>query len=352
MVGVVSTSAMELGIDIGEIDIVVLLGVPPSAKAFWQRLGRAGQRNPGACLMIDDRGALGNSAAALEDYLHRALEPSWLYLENRYIQYAQALCAATEIAASPNAMDAFKSLPASFRAMLENEIHPTEIVPPDLYPLKQKAQGGPQLEFPIRTAVEQNFQVRTAQSTPLGTLTFSQALREAYPGGIYHYMAHPYRVFRFDYKSGEILARRERHWTTRPISQTMVFPRFQGGAYLLLRSPRGFLAEVEMQVSERIIGFTEQRGPNKKDHKCGPGSPYFQREITRFFATTGVCWYFGDKNIESEQVAGKLLEAFCAKFGVQERDLALVCSLQNKHRRFQALVMERVFLMRQMEASG
>ena len=134
-------------------------------------------------------------------------------------------------------------------------------------------------------------------------------------------MARPYRIFRFDYKSCEISARRERHWTTRPISQTMVFPRFQGGSYLLLKSPRGFLAEAEMQVSERVVGFTEQRGPNKEEHKYGPGSPYFQRDITRFFATTGVCWYFGDKGVESDAVAGKILEAFCVKFGVQERDL-------------------------------
>ena len=82
---------MELGIDIGEIDIVVLLGLPPSAKALWQRLGRAGRKNAGACLMIDDRGTLGDSINALESFLNRPLEPSWLYLENRYIQYAQAL---------------------------------------------------------------------------------------------------------------------------------------------------------------------------------------------------------------------------------------------------------------------
>lgn len=322
MVGVVSTSAMELGIDIGEIDIVVMLGLPSSTKAFWQRLGRAGRKNPGACLTIDDRGTLGDGAGALDDFLGRPLEPSWLYLENRYIQYAHVLCAATEMHSYLNAADAFQSLPPSFRAMLENEINPTEIVPADLYPLKQKAQGGPQHEFPIRTGIEQNFQVRTAQSIPLGTVTFSQALREAYPGGIYHYMARPYRVFSFNYKSGEILARHERHWTTRPISQTMVFPRFPG-AYLLLKSQRGFLAEVEMQVSERVIGFIEQRGPNKQEHKYGPGSPYFQREITRFFATTGVCWYFAEKAIESEAVASRILEAFCAKFGVQERDLGV-----------------------------
>jgi len=321
MVGVVSTSAMELGIDIGDIDVVVLLGLPPTAKSFWQRCGRAGRRRPGTCLLIDDRGTLA-AEGALRAYLNRPLEPSWLYLENRYIQYAHALCGAAEIGSGAQSNPtAFKSLPASFRSFLENELHPTEIVPADLYPLKQKAQSGPHLEFPIRSGIEQNFQLRTPQGIGLGNLTFSQALREAYPGAIHLYIAKAYRVYRFDYKNGEISARREKRGTTRPISQTMVFPRFQGGSFALLKSDQGFLAETELQVSERVTGFIEQRGQQKEEHKYGPGSPYYQRDITRFFATTGVCWYFLDKSVCSESIASRLLEAFSAKFGVQERDL-------------------------------
>lgn len=50
LAGVVTTSALELGLDIGEIDVVVLLGTPPSVKAFWQRFGRAGRVRPAVCL--------------------------------------------------------------------------------------------------------------------------------------------------------------------------------------------------------------------------------------------------------------------------------------------------------------
>jgi DEAD/DEAH box helicase domain-containing protein len=324
LAGVVSTSAMELGIDIGEIDLVVMLNLPPSVKAFWQRFGRGGRKNPGVCLLIDNRGTVTDAKRGLEWYLKRPLEASWLYLENRYIQYSNALCAATELGGvgkEPGA--AFASLPPSFQQMLENELNPTEIVASDLYPLKQRAQGGPHREFPIRSGIEQDFRVQTTMGLRLGNLMMSQVLREAYPGAVYYYMARPYRIYRFRYRDGEIGAKPEKRWSTRPIAQTMVFPRFQGGTKNLYRSDRGFIAESELQVSERVLGFTEQRGSLKMDHRYGPESPYYQREITRFFETTGVCWYFPEKQATAEAVALLVRDAFCLDFGIQERDLGV-----------------------------
>lgn len=148
LAGVVSTSALELGIDIGDINLVVLLNTPPSVKAFHQRIGRGGRRRPGACLILDTTYTL--SLQGLRSYLGRAIEPNRLYLDNRYIQYANALCAAHELhetGCQSTDKSAFTTLPQTFQAFLENEIRPTQPVPEDLFRLKQQAEAGAHFEF-------------------------------------------------------------------------------------------------------------------------------------------------------------------------------------------------------------
>jgi DEAD/DEAH box helicase domain-containing protein len=62
---VVATSALELGIDIGELQAVVCAGYPGSVAALWQRFGRAGRRSQEAlCVLV-------SSSAPLDQYLCR-----------------------------------------------------------------------------------------------------------------------------------------------------------------------------------------------------------------------------------------------------------------------------------------
>lgn len=326
LAGVVATSALELGLDIGEIDLVLLLSTPPSVKAFWQRFGRAGRVRPAVCLLLDDRGAITSDSAGLTGYLQRAPEPSWLYLDNRYLQYANALCAAAEAAAASHVDEtSFQTLPAGFLAGLRNELNPTMAVPADLYPLKQRAQNGPHYEFPLRAGIEKSFEVRRRGPVErgLGTLSYPQLLREAYPGAIYYYLAQPYRVGGLHYASGRLWVSPTRHYTTQPRWRSRVFPKFAGGTLHARRAPGGFLAEAELQVSERVTGFVERRGRNQIEHLYAPGSCYAQRPIQRFFETTGVCWSAPEPAAASEALAQAVLDAFSLRFGVHHRDLGV-----------------------------
>ena len=70
ILAVVATNALELGIDIGELDAVVCAGYPGSVAALWQRFGRAGRRgDQSLCVLV-------TNSAPLDQYLAR--EPGFL----------------------------------------------------------------------------------------------------------------------------------------------------------------------------------------------------------------------------------------------------------------------------------
>ncbi len=96
--GVVSTNALELGIDIGQLDIIIISGYPGSITSFWQQAGRSGRKMHESgifFLPFED---------ALEKYLLRHseillnmhFENAIISLENPNILIGHILCALTE----------------------------------------------------------------------------------------------------------------------------------------------------------------------------------------------------------------------------------------------------------------
>ena len=92
---VVSTSALELGIDIGRLDAAVLVGYPGTITSTWQRLGRAGRRNdPALQMLITGGGPLDQYLAKHPDYLidrspeHAFIDPDNLLILAGHLQAA------------------------------------------------------------------------------------------------------------------------------------------------------------------------------------------------------------------------------------------------------------------------
>jgi len=351
--GVVSTSALELGIDIPNLDICVLIGVPGSATSLQQRIGRIGRHGPGVVLVVNG-GDVHDQAvfAHPQSFFQRPLAESTLYLENEHLQYIHVLCLSRqggehdqvlEVAAKTNAKAAvafarrssmlFSSpvqWPENFIKMCQKER--AGETPRSLASLKMEAHDRPNYTFPLRD-VESQFKVERRDGpnvSAMGSLSFAQLMREAYPGAIYYYATIPYRVTRVNVKAKVVTVRREKRYTTQP-QKTLpaVFPRLTPGGIFATASQNGLSClETSLLVRESIRGVVEQRGrtesiypyPLSREMGFFQEQPYFSRN----YFTTGVLMAhpaLAAEGVNLEAVAGIVYEAFMLAIPFERQDI-------------------------------
>ena len=119
--GVVSTNALELGIDIGGLDASIMAGFPGSISSSWQQAGRAGRRN--SCSVS----VLIASASPIDQYVienpgyffERNPESAWIDPDNIYIQLDHLKCAVFELPFETD--EDFGSRTSDLLAYLEEE---------------------------------------------------------------------------------------------------------------------------------------------------------------------------------------------------------------------------------------
>ena len=99
VLGVVSTNALELGIDIGSLDAAVLLGYPGSVASAWQQAGRAGRRQGSSvAVLVANSTPLNQFIAKHPDYFFDApVEQARINAENLHILVSHIKCAAFEL---------------------------------------------------------------------------------------------------------------------------------------------------------------------------------------------------------------------------------------------------------------
>ncbi len=97
--GVVSTNALELGIDIGGLDASVMAGYPGSTASFWQQAGRAGRRGGSSLAVFVASAAPLDQYFALhpEYFLAQSPEQARVDLDNPFIFIDHVKCAAFEL---------------------------------------------------------------------------------------------------------------------------------------------------------------------------------------------------------------------------------------------------------------
>lgn len=99
VLGVVATSALELGVDVGGLDAVVLDGFPGTISSFWQQVGRAGRsRSASAAVLVAGDDQLDQWFLAHPDeLLARPPEPVVVNPDNPYVVDPHLRCAAHEL---------------------------------------------------------------------------------------------------------------------------------------------------------------------------------------------------------------------------------------------------------------
>ncbi len=96
---VVSTNALELGIDIGALDVCVMAGYPGTIAATWQRAGRAGRRSGrSAAVLVASSAPLNQFVVRNPSYFFDAApERALINPDNLHILVDHVKCAAFEL---------------------------------------------------------------------------------------------------------------------------------------------------------------------------------------------------------------------------------------------------------------
>jgi DEAD/DEAH box helicase domain-containing protein len=190
--GVISTDALELGIDIGSLDCIVIAGFPGSFASFWQQAGRAGRKLQDSVVVFI------GYADALNQYLlrnpalilDRGFEAAVIDLTNPYIISGHLACAASELPLRKEEVDAAK-LPAV--KALEDKL----ILRPTPVGWIYAGRTRPQEEVALEAIEESTIEI-VADGQVIETMDRTRAFREAYPGAVLLHQGETYLVKTLD----------------------------------------------------------------------------------------------------------------------------------------------------------
>ncbi|SKA93214.1 DEAD/DEAH box helicase domain-containing protein [Caloramator quimbayensis] len=194
--GVIATNALELGIDIGSLEIAISCGFPGTKASFWQQVGRAGRKGDGAVgILILDVSPLDQYIAINGDYLVKTgVENAVIDKDNLFIQLAHVRAAAAELPLSLDDASIFPDI--------------GEIIPVLIKAGELKNDGGvftwigkdfPAGDFNLRNISSNIYKVINKQNgTMLTEMDEYQAFHEVYPKAIYIHDGMQYLVESLD----------------------------------------------------------------------------------------------------------------------------------------------------------
>ena len=289
MRGVWSTNALELGIDIGTLDAVILDGYPGSVMNTFQRAGRAG-RGEESCLLI-----LVGSDNPLDQYV--LSEPERLFEtdperavinpQNEQILREHIQCAANEEALTPEDESYFGATLPEIVTEAEDDglLRPVESRPAAWRP----TADNPNWDVSIRSISDRTLAVRDRQKRKkITSLSFNAALRDAHPEAIYLHQGDTYKITEVDYELNDAYAEEIRDTAayTQPLRDKHVeIDGYQDQKTLTRNSNDLVCGLVDLTVRNEYDGYLRYDSPRDNN----PLEREFDQEVpTHEIETTGM----------------------------------------------------------------
>lgn len=205
---IIATSALELGVDIGALDVCLLNGYPGSVAGTWQRLGRAGRRNkPSLGVMVATSDPLDQFLIRNTDFFlgsspeHARIDPDQLLILIDHIR-----CAAFELPFNDGERFGREDLDEILAYLEEQKILHHEGM---LW--HWMADSYPANSVSLRSVAEGNFVVvdtTDGKAEIIAEVDFSSAPMTIYEGAIYMVQAQPWQVEKLDWEGRKAFVKR------------------------------------------------------------------------------------------------------------------------------------------------
>ena len=256
LLAVVATDALELGIDVGDLDAAICVTFPGTVASLRQMWGRAGRRATGLALYVAGEDALDQFFCRHPDeFLDRPVESAILDPESEQIHLAHLLAAAYE---APLSDDDAHTLGPRWRGYAERLVRMGELRERAGRFFPRHGEDFPAGRVSLRSASLDAYAVMEASSGEIiGTVESARAHSTVHPGAIYLHMGLPYEVEELDEHSRRATVRPfEGDWYTQPKKETEMYVEEVRQA----RTELGVdLAFGTVLVSEQVVAYQRKR---------------------------------------------------------------------------------------------